>query len=283
MYKILIKGDADIMSINFDKSFIFSGNDFKLTEYLTLHHPTINEILSLNNGYNCEGLYWKYIQSIMCDPYSNMVMLDDLGKNFIETSPFEVFILQWENCQKDYMDNQPNYDLLHIHPTDFIIAALNFFIVEKYNYKMNTDENGNFYLYDADNPNYKIDENLFNYLYEWLQCINKIDYSNRIKPADENARRILIEDMRDEIKKRKRRRNKSDDNIEYIGRLMSAVSFGGNGVITPFNIKDCKVFWLFESQNVESKKSHAAHILDGLYHGTIRSKDIDKKELDWIS
>lgn len=271
------------MNIKFDKAVIMSGNDFKLTEQITLHHPTINDILSLNHGYRCESLYWNYIQVILCDPYANMVMLDDLGENFMEVTPFEVFQMQWDRYQRDYFKNKLSYDALGIHPTEFIVSALNFFITEKHNYSMVKCDDGHFCLCDMENTTCRIDETIFNYICEWLKCINKIDTSNRIRPADENARRILIEDTREEIKKKKRRKNHNDDDITYIGNLMSAISFGGNGTITPFNVKECKIYWIFEAQSIENKKSHANHILDGLYHGTIQSQNINKRELDWIS
>ena len=88
--------------------------------------------------------------------------------------------------------------------------------------------------------------------------------------------------MRDEIKKaKKRKKKKSDDDSDYFGNIMSADCFCGNGSITPFNINDCKIYWLNESLSITNKKSNADHLLDGIYHGTISSKDVNKKELDW--
>lgn len=269
------------MSIRFDKSLMLSGNDYPLTPSITLHHPSIRELLELNGGLNSEDIYWRYVQTIMCDPYSNMVMLDDLGKDFTECTPFEVFMIQWKQLEEDYKSNKQQYDNLGFKPIDMINKALNFFMVDSHEFAFGIYENGDECIYDTKNNTCQINSKIFEYIYEWLKTINKVDYSNRINPADENAKRILIEDARDEIKKQKRRKKKNDD-IEYIGNLMSAISFGGNGVITPFNIKDCKIWWIFEAHGIDSKKSHASHILDGLYHGTISKKDINMKELDWI-
>lgn len=269
------------MSINFNKMLLMSGDDFKLTDSITLHHPTIGEILTLGNGYHSENIYWRYIHTLMCDPYVNMVLLDDLGKNFMEVSPFEMFIIQWEQLEKDYHNNSSEYDLSNIKPHNLVLSALDFFIVEKHEFTLRSYEDGTPCLVDIENPNCQIDQEVFDLIYEWLKSINKIDYSDRINPADENARLILIEDTRDEIKKAKRRKKKNDDNTEHLGNLMSAISFGGNGVITPFNIKKCKVYWILEAFSVENKKTNASHILDGVYHGTINSKDVNKNELDW--
>lgn len=270
------------MSIRFGKMLMNSGEDYQLTQNITLHHPSIEEILSIDKMIG-EDIYWKYVQTLMCDPYSNMVMLDDIGKDFMTTTPFEVFILQWKNYENDYKENKDFYDKCGFKPIDIVLKALNFFIVENHDFTYGITENNEEVIYDKNMTNCRISKDIFDYLYEWLKTINKVDYSNRIQPADENARRVLIEDTRDEIKKAKKRKKKDKDDIDYIGNLMSAVTYGGNGVITPFNINQCKIYWLFESCNIDAKKSHSNHILDGLYHGTISRDDINQKELDWIN
>ena len=72
------------MDITFEKALLMSGNDYRLTPHLSLHHPTVGEMLQINGGYSCERTYWQYVQFLLSDPYSNMVFLDDIGKNFME-------------------------------------------------------------------------------------------------------------------------------------------------------------------------------------------------------
>lgn len=270
------------MNTKFSKAFLMSGKDYELTSSITLHHPTIKEVLSINKSVSPDDMYWLYVQILLADPYENMVMLDDMGKNYLEVSPYEVFILQWDSCVKNYQENKTAYDSYGMNPIDDILNALQFFMNKKHCFKKGNYEDGTVFFYDVDDQSCQINKDIFEYIYEWVKSINNIDYSDRIKPADENARRVLIEDMRDEIKKRKRRKRKSENNADYFGNLMSAVSFCGNGSITPYNINDCKMYWLNESLSINNRKTHADHILDGIYHGTISSKDINKKELDWI-
>ena len=271
------------MNTKFSKAFLMSGKDFNLTPSITLHHPTIGEILEANNSTFPDALYWTYVQILLADPYLNMVMLDDMGKNYLKVSPYEVFILQWDDCVKSYQENKNVYDSYGFNPLDNIVNALQFFMNEKHRFQKGHYKDGVTFFYDVDDPSCQINKEIFEYIYEWVKSINNIDYSNRIKPADENARRVLIEDMRDEIKKRKRRKKKSDDTSDYLGNIMSAVGFCGNGAFTPFNMCDCKIYWINESLLINNKKNHADHMLDGIYHGTISSKDINKKELDWIN
>lgn len=282
MFQTLIREGANTMNTKFSKAFLMSGNDYELTSSITLHHPTVKEVLAINKSPSPDDFYWTYVQILLADPYANMVMLDDMGKNYLKVSPYEVFVLQWDNCQSDYQKNKQIYDTYGLSPLDSITQAISFFIKEKYHLVKGIDEDGSIYFYDLSNPSFRLTQKIFEYLYEWVKSINNIDYSDRIKPADENARHVLIDDMRDEIKKRNRRKKKSDDNSDSFGNMMSAVSFCGNGSITPFNINDCKMYWINESLSISNKKNHADHILDGMYHGTISSKDINKKELDWI-
>ncbi len=282
MFQTLIKEGVSTMNIKFSKAFLMSGKDYELTPFITLCHPTIGEVLAINKSPFPDNLYWTYIQILLADPYLNMVMSDDMGKNYMETSPYEVFIIQWDNCLKDYQKNRSMYDAYGISPLDNIIQAVSFFMKEKHPFIKGVNDDGSVYFYDPDNPSFCITKKIFECIYEWVKSINNIDYSDRIKPADESARRVLIEDMRNELKKRNRRKKKSDDNSDFLGNIMSAVSFCGNGSITPFNINDCKLYWLNESLSINNKKNHADHILDGIYHGTINSKDINKNELDWI-
>lgn len=270
------------MSIKFSKALLLSGQDYELTPSITLHHPTIREILSINKSPIPDDFYWTYVQILLADPYSNMVMLDDMGKNYMEVSPYEVFILQWDNCIANYKENQDKYDSYGVNPLDNIINALQFFMVEEHFFQKGSYQDGTICFYDVNDHSCQINKEIFDCIYEWVKSINNIDYSNRIHPADENARRVLIEDMRDEIKKFQKRKKKKDDNFDYFGNIMSAISFCGNGSITPFNINDCKIYWLNESLSISNRKSNVDHILDGIYHGTISSKNINKKELDWM-
>ena len=270
------------MSIKFSKALLNSGKDYQLTPYIILHHPIVKEVMDIDDSPCPDNTYIAYINLLLADPYFNMVMLDDMGKNYLETSPFEVFCIQWDNYVEEYQKNKPLYDSYGISPVDNIKKALNLFVCGEHEFTKGHYENGDVAFYDVNDPRLQISKEIFECLYEWVKSINKIDYSNKINPADENARRILIEDMRDEIKKAKRRdKKKKDTNTDYFGNLMSAAMFCRNGGITPFNINDCKLYWLTESMHINSRRDNANHILDGVYHGTISSKDIKKDELEW--
>lgn len=271
------------MNTKFSKAFLLSGKDFKITDSIILHHPTIGEILSLEESAAPDHTYWSYVQLLLADPYENMVMLDDLGINYLDAAPFEVFCLQWDYLLAHTGQAENDSDRYKIALMKSISNAINFFIQGDHCFVKNVYENGDAYFYDINDTSCQIDSSIFEYLYEWVKSINKIDFSGRIHPADENARRVLIEDIRDEMKKRrKREKNHQEENPDYFGSIMAATCFCGNGAINPFNINQCKLYWINESMSITGRKNHADHVLDGIYHGMIRSRDINQKELDWL-
>lgn len=270
------------MSTKYSRAFFMSGKDYKLTPFITLHHPTVEEIMELNDSPKPDNIYFYYVNIILSDPYSNMVVLDDMGINYMDITPFDVLIITWKKINEEYAKTKKVDEENNIFPTNPINIALNFFMQEDHVFAMGTyQEDGSPCLYDINNRSCQINREIYDYIYEWIKGINNVQFQNRINPADENARRILIEDMRDEIKKANRKNNKKKDDVDSFGGLLEGVSFGGNGVITPFNLMSSKVYWINAALSIDNKKSHASHLLDGLYHGTIRSKDIKNEELDW--
>lgn len=270
------------MSTKYSKALLMSGRDYALTPHITLAHPSIEDIMSINSSSFPDYTYWMYVQIILSDPYSNMVMLDDIGKNYMEMTPYDVFVIQWDNSIKKYEENKVMYDSLGSNPVNEMVKALQFFIKGNPIFYKTAYQDGSICFCDISNEKCQINREIYEYIYDWVKSINRIDYSDRIKPIDENARRILIEDMRDEIKKLKKQKKKSDDNMDYLGSLMSAAAFCGNGAISPYNILDCKIYWVNESLAINGKRSNAEHLLDAIHHGTIKSKDVNKKELNWI-
>ena len=260
-----------------------SGRDFKLTPSITLHHPTVEEIMGLNDSSRPDDMYFFYINTVLSDPYANMVALDDMGKNYLEETPFDVLVITWQKINDEYIKQKDWFEANGVAPTNPINVALNFFIQEEHNFVLGKYEDGSPCIYDINDHQCQINSEIYDYIYEWVKGINKIQFQDRIKPADENARLILIEDMRDEIKKasRKKKKNKNKDDEDSFGGLLEGVSFGGNGCITPFNLMDSKIYWIHAAFNIDSKKSHTSHLLDGMYHGIISSKDIKNEELDW--
>jgi hypothetical protein len=111
--------------------------------------------------------------------------------------------------------------------------------------------------------------------------INGINRTDKIKPADDNAKKILIEDMRDEQKRKQK--NKQADDEDWLGNMISGAVHGGNGGITSLNVKQHKIYQVYSALSVTQKKLHFNHIMGGVYAGNVNSKELNTQELSWMS
>lgn len=276
----------DENKITFNDMFLASGNDLVLGN-IVVKHPTIDSIYSLGNGIDCEDVYWNYVSTILCDPYSHMVMLDDMGIDYETQTPFDIFVMKWKQLNELYKENKEIYDSFLYHPILSIKNALNFFLGEHdFNIAFDADSN-QYALVDSksfnnnDSYDYIIDSNIFVYIHEFLTKINQIDNGMRINPANAAVKKILIEDMRDEIELMQKQ-NRKQESINHIGKSIISICGGGDGSANYINIKQYKVFQLLSTLKVKVKQLHSLSLLQGVYAGTLDSSKINKKELDWI-
>ena len=284
------------MKINLDKykinkGFLSSGKDLKLDENVIVKHPTIEEIENIDDTIYSIEHYWQLANLLMCDPYENMVVLDDLGINYQEVDYFDVFLYKWKKNIEDYNRNKEYFDEVNIHPNDYIKLAMTFFL-GKHNFDVQTVNYLNekqLCIIDLDKIknneiDYCINRDMFNFIANFIIEINNIPREDRINPANEMTRQMLIEDARDEIKRRMRNQdNNSGKTIgDYIGEIKNGLCFAGNGGVSIFNVNQLKIYQLFTGFNTIVSKNHSDHILNGIYFGTVDLKKINKKELDWV-
>lgn len=264
-------------------SFLSSGNDLVL-DNIIIKHPTVGEILNLNNGILSVRKYFQMVSLLICDPYDKMVDLDDNGINYQNVDNFDVFVFQWSNAISQY--EEFNDDIKQIYnPLLPIKEALCFFL-GNHNFDIRKIDN-DLCLVDLDSVknnvcHYCITREVYNIFSEFLNSINDINHSERINPNDESTRRMLIEDMRDELNRKSR--NQNDDNKiidNYIGNMINKVSFGGNGGINIFNVNNLKIYQLISAYKTIMKKYNADHLYNGIYAGTINTKSISEKDLNW--
>jgi hypothetical protein len=274
-----------------NKSFLSSGKDLKLSDNIFVKHPTIQEIYDISDGTESTRIYWSMVYTLTCDPYDNMVMLDDMGIDYEETDCFNVFLYYWNESLKEYEKQKALYDTLKVKPLDRIMKSLTFFL-GKHNFQLsdvNFGDKTDLALIDSDRVkdgvcDYIIDRNMFNLMSDFLFAINNVDKSQRIKPATKGAKKVLIEDMRDEIRRKKNEKEDDDDIKEldnYIGHMGISLSFGGNGGVTIFNYKQLKIYELIMGYKITLKKSHSDQLKNGIYSGNIDASKISKSDLDW--
>lgn len=278
----------------FSEAFLFDGKDLRLADGIYVKHPTVGEISKFSDSDTSFDDYSSAISLLTCDPYDYMVMLDDMGIDYEKVDNFDIFCYLYNQYLDKYKKNQKMFDSIHYCPIDFINKALSFFL-GRHNFKLSSmlfNVNGEIIRdrilldYDlihkddknGDSCDYVIDRYMFNKMSEFISEINGFDKSQRIDPENDSYKKMLIEDMRDEIKKKSKKKKNENEYGKYMGSIMKAVCFCGNGGVTVFNIDQVHIYTLITGFNIFIKKDNVDHLMNGQYD----LSKINKKELDWF-
>jgi hypothetical protein len=219
-----------------------------------------------------------------------MVMLDDTGIDYETQTPFDVFLLKWNSVHKFYIENKDIFNQHSYNPINIIIDALCFFL-GKHNFGIYYSQAENFYLIiDVDSKNndgffnYVIDSKMYNFMVEFLTLINGIEYKDRINPKNESAKKILIEDMRDELKslERKRKSGIEEEHNDTIGTAINLICSESSS-INYLNVGQYKIYQLLSTLKLKIKRMNYSNLMHGVYSGTIDYKTLNKEDLNWIS
>lgn len=262
-------------------AFLLSGRDFQMLHGVTVHHPTIPEILDINGGILCEELYWSYVTTLMSDPYDHMVMLDDMGLDYEEMDTFGVFVLRWHKAQEEYLRNKEEYDRRGTSPLSAFEEAMSFFFGKGRKFVI-TSYKGHKFIVDLNDEGWILNKGAFCAAMEFIVKINCIEGEEHIKPATQAAKKILIEDKRDEEKRRARNPQKQQDKVERIGEALATVFAGGAGAITPDNYHRVHIYQLLSSARAIQRQMVVQSLLNGMYCGMLKSDKISDKELRWV-
>ena len=273
-----------------DELSVYRGEDYKISDYITIHQPTLDEIERYG-----EQEYYSMIYQLTATPQTMKAQLWDIGIDYTEITPYKLF-----------------YQLLfQIYPkerTSIIFGDLDFQKFELEQRKDNNeivliqeikvsehtqiDDDRTFIRKIIDKIFHKtfvsekieehteqvcFDEYTYNMIMDYLRSVHGIEKDERI-PANESTKMILIEDAKDEIEKNK--------NKEYHSQLKNLVSSMVNSEGFKYNhsqVWDMKINAFMDSVKRISKIKNASMLLQSGYSGFgIDLKGIDKKQLDWL-
>lgn len=265
-----------MMERRISKAFLYGGSDLSLGEQFRLHHPKVGEILTLGQGFLCEAYYWTYVHTLASDPYDHMVWLDDQGIDYEAVTRFDVFVLRWIDAMKQSADDPSGTAASARIYSD----ALSFFLGPR-SYQL-ASRGGQFWIYDMEHPDWTMGKEAYQWVSDWVEQINLIDRSGQIHPATPGAKRILIEDTRDEEKRaRRKQKRRPSSPPELIGDAMAAVLNGGSGGISPFNIRELSIYALLSASVSTHRKMRVGAMLNGIYTGMLPADKLAADDLRW--
>lgn len=229
--------------------------EYKINDFVTLKIPTIGEIFESKED------YYDNVSLFVATPYDMMVQLDDVGIDFSKIDSWSLFCLLFDEIK--------NRDLSLIFKT----PNLNDFV-----FAQNNDDNSVVLL----NPKTGdvIDKKIHSQIAAFLRNLLMLKKNDK-KPANEEAKRYLLERARKKLKRHKNNYNDSQEHQleNYIIALVNTAEFS----YTYKSVLELTIKQFYISLYQIIKKVRFDNIMIGCYAGTVNIKELSQDELSWIS
>ena len=233
------------------KSLLYE-TEHRINDYISIRIPTVGEII------DNEDDYYGNIALIVSTPYDMMVQLDDVGIDFTKINNWELFCLLFKELQtRDLSLIFGDLDL-----TGFETAI--------------NKQNGNIVLINNE-TGAVIDRAIHDQICRFLRNVLCLEKNNK-QPANDEAKKFMIERARKKMRRNMRRAEKSQFE-NYIVALVNTSEF-------PYNyetVLGLTIYQFYASLHQIVKKVKFDNLMIGCYAGTVNMKEIDQKELNWIS
>ena len=233
------------------KSMLYQ-TEHKINEYISVKIPTLDEIL------DNEDEYYGTIALIVSTPYDMMVQLDDINIDFTQINEWDLFCLLFNELQS--RDLSMIFGDLNLG--DFKTAV--------------NKQNGNIVLRNP-KTGAVIDRAIHGKISRFLREILHLEKNDK-KPANEEAKKYMIERARKRLNRNKKRLEKSQLE-DCIIALVNTSEF-------PYDytsVRGLTIYQFYASLHQIVKKVKFDNLMIGCYAGTVNMKELDQNELNWIS
>lgn len=222
-----------------------------ITPTIRIMIPTVGEVI------DNEEVYYDLVCSIIATPYDMMVQLDDIGRDFSQVKPYELFCMMWDKIKR--MD------------TKLVFGDLD---LTQY-YAAQREDSGEYAVINPDNGDI-IDAAVYNRITQFIRKMLFIPRTDK-KPGNDEARKYMIEKARKKMKRMSRKPRKSQIEDSIIA-LVNTSEFP----YTYDTVRDLSIYQFNASLRQIAHKIKYDKIMTGYYAGTIKYEDIDQSDRSWI-
>lgn len=229
------------------------GADFRINDYLTVHHPKLNEIREYT-----EQKYYGSISIFISTPADYKVQLFDSGIDYCEITDYDLFLLLTRQ--------------LSLEDTKLILPTLNISLGD---FQIGFNNNTNEHVLWNENTDIIIDKAIYTMISMFL-C--KIHFIKKKSPkTSEGGKKYFID--------RERRRQERHKNEPYKSVLVQEITALVNCEQFKYNYETVwglPIYTFNNSVKQIQKLKQVDHVLNGIYAGTIDVSKINSEELSWI-
>ena len=238
--------------LNFDELKLYFGKPVKINDYITLHSPTVGEIVEYG-----EQEYYSMIYTITAIPSDLKSRLFDIGIDWEEISDFHLFYLLTRN--------------LTVDDTRIILGSLN--LAEMILVK--NPENNQELLYN-ETTGEKLDELAYMKIVGGLRKIHSI-VPKVEKALNKTTKKILIDLDRERISKLKDKPYESQ-----LKPLISAMMRYPGFKYKSCELEQCTLYEFMDTVLGAQIYVDSVALLQGSYSGMIDTSKINKKLFNWL-
>lgn len=237
---------------DFDELKIYFGEDYNISEKITIRQPSIGEIIEFG-----EREYFSVIHTLTCIPSDMKSQLFDNGIDYMEISDFELFMLLSKG--------------LTIDKTSIVLGSLDLskFIIVK------NPENDEVIMYDPE-EDIIIDQLIYLKLVKYLRKLHNINPKIE-RAANNTTKKILIQLERDKINENKDKPYKSQ-----FFELISGIRRFPGFQYTKEEIKAMNLYEFMDFIRGAQIYVSSTSLLNGVYSGMMDTSKINKNELNWM-
>lgn len=226
--------------------------EYKINDKISLVIPTVGEVI------NNEDDYYSLVSMITSMPIDLQVQLDDVGIDYTTVNAWEVFLI--------------SFDAVKSHDTTLLFGDLD---LSKFEMAENK-ENNEVVLADFEHD-IVIDRVVYEKIATVLRKIHHLQKNTR-KPANDEAKRFMLE--RERVKQKRKKRHGKESYLEsLIVALVNTEQFKYDYE----SVLGISIYQFNESLKQIIKKINYDNVMHGIYAGTVSAKDLKPEELNWLS
>lgn len=231
------------------------ANSYPINDKIAITIPTVGQVIDDEDNYN------SIMAAVTAYPQDFMVELDDLGIDFSDITPYELFLLLFPGLK----DVDTSLVLGDLKVENFIKAV--------------NPKTKEIVLLDNEND-IIIDRSIHHIMRTALYQINHIERHDTT-PGNDAAKQFMLERARKK-KKRAMRRRRSVQKTGLEELIVSLV----NSEQYKYNFEETRsltIYQFYSSLHQIVRKTNYNNLMIGYYTGSIESKHIKQSELNWLT
>lgn len=230
---------------------LFFGDDFRLSDKITIHHPTIGEIVE-----GGEENYWSAVFGLSAIPSDMISVLWDIG-------------IDWEDCKDLTMFYLM---VMQMPPENYRVFFPN---LDFSKFRLLVRDDGIYQMVDSEND-IVIDEYTQKLISDFICRLHGIKKTPRFA-GNSYTKKILINEDRKDRERAKQKEHQSSM-LPLISSMVNSPGFKYD----LNQVRDMKIFPFMDSVARIQLKDAVDHVSNGYYSGNIDTSKFDTKKLDWM-